>query len=294
MESTVLGPEEFHYICGLVYEKCGVVLGPGKEYLVETRLLPLAREQGLPGVQELVAHLRFHPEGALCRRVAEALATHETSFFRDGRPFEVLRDWVLPELIRRRTRERRLSIWCAACASGQEVYSLAMLLRDHFPGLEGWNIRILASDFSRTMLDQAREGTYTDLQMRRGLSQIQRARHFRVKGDRWEVHEDIRGMIEFRELNLTTSWPPLARMDIVLLRNVLLYFDAASRRRVLNETADLLREDGHLFLGSTESILATDEPVRWHGAGCPGHYRLVTGKETELAGSGGNLIKTPV
>jgi chemotaxis protein methyltransferase CheR len=271
-----LGEREFEYVRALVHERAAIVLEPGKSYLVESRLMPLARAEGLATVAELIARLKRARAGRLHRLVVEAMTTNETSFFRDVRPFEALRQVVLPELIARRAGERRLCLWCAAASSGQEPYSVAMLLREHFPRLaeEGWMLRLLASDLSEEMVERAREGCYRQLEVNRGLPAALLVKYFEKVGVEWRLHEDIRRMVEFFPLNLAEAWPPLPPMDVILVRNVLIYFDAETKRAVLARMRRLLRPDGYLFLGGAETTLHVDdafERVVVCGAAC---YRV--------------------
>jgi chemotaxis protein methyltransferase CheR len=271
-----LGEREFDYIRALVHERAAIVLEPGKSYLVESRLMPLARAEGLATVAELIARLKSARSGRLHRLVVEAMTTNETSFFRDVRPFEALRHVVLPELIARRAAARRLSFWCAAASSGQEPYSLAMLLREHFPQLgdEGWTLRLLGSDISEAMVERAREGRYRQLEVNRGLPAALLVKYFDKVGVEWRLREDVRRMVEFFPLNLADDWPPLPPMDVILARNVLIYFDVETKRAVLARMRRLLQPDGYLFLGGAESTLNLDdafERVMICGAAC---YRV--------------------
>ncbi len=251
---------EFDELRALVRARAGLVIDPGKEYFVELRLGWLAVEEGFDRVSDLLASLRTEESwGPLHRRVVESLAITETSFFRDLHPFESLKRDVLPELIARRSKERELAIWSAACASGQEPYSVAMLAREHFPMLGAWNVRILATDFSNAMLRRAREGLYSQLEVNRGLPAHCLVRWFRKDGPDWRVNDDLKRAVEFRELNLIQPWPALPAMDVVLMRNVLLYFDDATRRDVLRQLRRVLKPDGWLFLGGGETPLRLDD-----------------------------------
>jgi chemotaxis protein methyltransferase CheR len=251
--------QDFEFVCRLVRDRSAIVLEPGKEYLVEGRLTPVARQLGLDTVAGLVGRLRAAPDNGLAARVVEAMATTETSFFRDHHPFATLRTAVLPELIRLRAGERRLDVWCAACSTGQEPYSIALLLREHFPNLAGWRVSILATDLSGEALGRGREGRYTQLEVNRGLPAALLARYFRQYGTSWEMSENIRRMVEFRELNLARPWPYLPRMDLVFLRNVMIYFDAETKRSILGRVARLLRPGGYLLLGGAETTLNLDD-----------------------------------
>src|SRR5580693_2592875 len=200
---------QFDYIRSLVLARSALVLEPGKEYLVESRLEPLALQEGFPSLGHLIECLRNSSFGPLHRRVVEAMATSETMFFRDVRPFEVLRTIVLPELLKKRSEQRLLNVWCSACASGQEPYSVAMLIREHFPAILGWKLRIIASDISREVLARAQLGSYSQLEVNRGLPAPLLLKYFAKKDDRWQLKEEIRRMVEFREINLVEPWPAM-------------------------------------------------------------------------------------
>jgi chemotaxis protein methyltransferase CheR len=267
--------QDFEYVCRLVRDRSAVVLEPGKEYLVEGRLTPVARQLGLGSVSELVGRLRSGPDNGLTARVVEAMVTTETSFFRDLHPFESLRTTVLPDLIRRRAAEKRLDIWCAACSTGQEPYSVAILLREHFPGLAGWRVGILATDLSGEVLGRAKEGRYSQIEVNRGLPAALLVKYFRQHGSAWELAEEIRRAVEFRELNLVRPWPALPRMDIVFLRNVMIYFDLDTKKTILGQVARLLRPNGYLLLGGAETTLNLDDSFRRVEGLKGGFYQLV-------------------
>jgi chemotaxis protein methyltransferase CheR len=213
--------------------------------------------------------------GELHRAVVESLAITETSFFRDLHPFEALKNVILPERLTNRPADRCLNIWSAACSSGQEPYSIAMLIRDRFPQLVSGGVRLLATDLSQTMLERARSGLYTKIEVNRGLPAPMLVRYFTQSEQSWQIRADLRHMVEFRELNLAASWPSMPFMDVIFLRNVLLYLDAETRRHVLRNVARCLRPDGVLVLGGGETTLTLDdsyEPVQIDRAVC---YRLV-------------------
>ena len=266
---------DFDFVRTLVHRRSAIVLEPGKEYLVDTRLGPLAKAEGLASVADLVRVLRGRPSPGLLTKVTEAMTTNETSFFRDLTPFEALRTTVLPALMEARKAERRLTIWCAACSSGQEPYSIAMVLKDHFAGLPGWTVRIVATDLDTEVLERARLGRYTQAEVNRGLPGPLLVKHFVRSGLEWQVKDEVRRMVEFRSLNLAEAWPAMPAADVVFLRNVLIYFDADTKRAILARTKRLLRPDGYLFLGGAETTLNLDDAFRSEpiqgGARC---YRL--------------------
>jgi chemotaxis protein methyltransferase CheR len=252
---------DFAFLSRLLRETTGLAIGEGKEYLVESRLVPLASSLGLPNVAALVARIRTNPDPDLVRSVCEAMATYESSFFRDGTPFDLLRSRIFPELLRANQASRTLSIWCAAASTGQEPYSVAMLLAD-LP-LDGWQVKILASDYSRVALARAREGVYNNFEIHRGLTAEQRTRFFQPAGIDWRIRDSIRQRVSFAEVNLLRPFAHLGRFDLVLCRNVLIYFDVATRRHVLDRMGDGLTPHGYLLLGAAESAIGvTDNFVR--------------------------------
>jgi chemotaxis protein methyltransferase CheR len=246
---------EFDYIRDLVRARSAIVLEPGKEYLVESRLAPLARAEGHESIADLVVELRKPGSQRLQSHVIEAMTTNETSFFRDVHPFEALREQLLPELIRRRSGERALRIWSAACSSGQEAYSIAITMREHFPELASWDVRILGTDISTEMLERAREGKYAQIEANRGLPSKMLVKYFEHKGAGWQVKPELRSMLEVKAMNLVEPWGALPRMDLVFLRNVLIYFDVPTKRQVLERVRGVLRPDGYLFLGAAETTM---------------------------------------
>ena len=233
-----------------VYEENAIILGPDKRYLIESRMKILARQHGYDSISALLSSKRPR----LRQDIAEAMTTNETSFFRDTSPFKALQSHLLPGLIRERRTTRRLRIWSAACSTGQEPYSVALVLSDAFPQLADWDIRITASDYSRAVLEQARAGRYSRVDIKRGLSDTIRKRYFHQDGDGWVISERLRAMIRFQQFNLLGMWPVAEQQDIILLRNVLIYFDGPTRAQILSRMAALLRPDGFLLLGSAESL----------------------------------------
>jgi chemotaxis protein methyltransferase CheR len=250
---------DFDYIRDLVRRESAIVLEPGKEYLVESRLTPVARQEGLVTIDQLVTALRRGSANGLQRRVVEAMTTNETSFFRDIYPFDALRTRVIPELVARRASERRLTIWSGACSSGQESYSTIIMLREHFPALSNWKVTIYATDLSHEMVERTRNGRFSQLEVNRGLPAPMLLKYFERHGMEWQVREEHRRLIEAQQMNLAASWPSLPSMDIVLMRNVLIYFDVKTKKEILARIRSVLRPDGYLFLGSAETTLNLDE-----------------------------------
>ena len=251
---------EFDYIRELVSARTAIQLDAGKEYLALSRLEPLAKGLGVGTVSNLVSAMRADPGSPWHQMVVEAMATNETSFFRDLQPFEVLRTTILPDLISRKASKRTISIWSAACSSGQEPYSVAITLREHFPELADWSVEILASDVSASMIERARRGAYRQVEVNRGLPAHLLLKYFRRVGAEWQVADEVRDMVTFRRSNLIEEWPPMTPMDLILLRNVLIYFDESSKRRVLERVQRVLRPEGLLLLGGAET-------PRIHGSG---------------------------
>jgi chemotaxis protein methyltransferase CheR len=252
-------PDEFESFTLLLEKQAGIVLEPGKEYLVEARLAPVARDHGFGSVGALLQHLRFNPPGRAHWQSIEALTTNETSFFRDEHPFTALRDVILPELINRRSTSRTLNIWCAAASTGQEPYSLAMLMRDSFPQLLNWTVSFIATDLSEATLARAREGRFNATEIGRGLPAQFRQRYFITDGDSLRVRDEVRRMVAFRLMNLVGPWPNMPELDLVLLRNVLIYFNVETKRNILQKVHRHLCPDGCLLLGAAESTLHIDD-----------------------------------
>ena len=251
-----LDPQAFNFIANLVRIKSAIVLESGKAYLVESRLTPVARELGLEGISELVSELQKPGSLKLTQRVVEAMTTNETSFFRDIHPFTALKEKILPNLIQRRAKEKSLSIWSNACSSGQEPYTIAMLIAEHFPMLKDWKVRIISSDLSSQILDRARLGVFNQTEVNRGLPMSFLLKYFTKNGSQWKIRDDIRKMVEFRELNLVEPFPTLLpAMDIVFLRNVLIYFSPSTKSEILKKVHKVMQKDSYLFLGGSETTM---------------------------------------
>jgi chemotaxis protein methyltransferase CheR len=257
------------FICDLVRRKSAILLDVEKQYLIEMRLSQLARDQGYTDVAELVAKARSGAHGVDVK-IVEAITTHETLFFRDLQPFEALKKVLLPKLAVERAGTRHLTIWCAACSSGQEPYSLAMLLLEDFPALARWPVRIIATDISQQILDKAREGRFTQMEVNRGLPAAMLVKYFERCGMSWQLKPEVRRMVEFRQLNLIDGWSITPRPDIVFLRNVLIYFDVRAKRAILDRVRGSIADGGMLFLGAAETTFNVAE----------GWERIATDKQT--------------
>jgi chemotaxis protein methyltransferase CheR len=269
-----MSPGDFSWVSQLVRQKSAIVLEPEKTYLLEARLVPLARSEGFASLDAMIAKMRSGSQNGLQRKVVEAMTTNETSFFRDIHPFDALRQVVFPELSVLRSTSRQLNIWCAAASSGQEPYTIAMVLREHFPQLASWSIRFLATDLSGQMVAKAREGRFGQLEVNRGLPAPMLLKYFEKKGMEWQVRPELRQMIEFKEWNLIEPWGPLPPLDVVFLRNVLIYFDVETKRSILASMARVMRAGAFLFLGGAETTINLGdefERVPFDRAGC---YRL--------------------
>ncbi|MDD5348807.1 MAG: protein-glutamate O-methyltransferase CheR [Chthoniobacteraceae bacterium] len=250
---------DFQYLQTLLHSLAGLVLETGKEYLVDSRLEPVARAEGFDTIARMIDAVRFQPVNNIHWKIVDAMTTNETSFFRDIYPFEVLRDSVLPELIALRAPQRQLTIWCCAASTGQEPYSVAILLRECFPAVANWNVRIIATDINEEVLERARAGRYRQMEVNRGLAAPLLVKYFRERAAMWEVREDIRNMVDFREMNLVQPWPFLPKCDLVLLRNVMIYFDVATKRSILGKVRTVLSPEGYLFLGNAETTMNLDD-----------------------------------
>jgi chemotaxis protein methyltransferase CheR len=266
---------DYDLIRELLLKRSAIVLEVGKEYLIETRLAPVVRQLQLNSIGELVDQLRGQPDDRVCRQIIEAMVTTESSFFRDHHPFEALRKSIIPDLIKLRRNARHLNIWCAACSSGQEPYSIALLIREYFPELAGWRVSLLASDLSSRVLEQAREGRYGQLEVNRGLPAALLVKYFKQRGTDWHLEPNISSMVEFQQINLAKMWPPLPRMDLVLIRNVMIYFDVETKKSVLNRLANVLKPDGYLLLGGAESTWNLSNAYRRVEPFKSGFYQLV-------------------
>ena len=248
----------FDLLRRFLYERSGLALEGDKLYLVESRLLPIAREAGLSDLAALLKRLEAGDRD-LAQSVVDAMTTNETFFFRDRAPFEKFRKVILPQLLAARATERRLRIWCAACSTGQEPYSIAMLLDEEARRLTGWNVEILATDLSRRAIDAARQGLYSQFEVQRGLPINMLLRYFQRSGDRWQINEFLRSRVSFREFNLLSDYRPLGAFDAIFCRNVLLYFDVATKRDILARLPRALAADGFLLMGSAETVIGLSD-----------------------------------
>ena len=255
-------PFEYDYFRKLLKDRSGLVLSADKQYLVESRLLPLVRKAGLVGLSDLVQRLKRPNAESLVVEVVEAMMTNESFFFRDKIPFEQFRSTVLPALMTARAAHRRIRIWCAAASTGQEPYSLAMCVKEFDRSLAGWRIEILATDLSTEVLEKAKSGIYSRFEVQRGLPIQLLVKYFTQVGGCWRVASDIRAMVQFRRLNLLRDFRQLGTFDLVFCRNVLIYFDHETKIDVLERLARSIERDGYLVLGAAETVVGLTE--RFH------------------------------
>jgi chemotaxis protein methyltransferase CheR len=254
-------PVDYEFLRKLLKERSGLDLSADKQYLVESRLIPLARRVGLAGIAELTAKMKGGAE-ALTAEVVEAMTTNETFFFRDKIPFDHLRETVLPELLQARANRRSLRIWCAASSSGQEPYSIAMCLKEFASTLMGWRVEILATDLSQGVLDKSRAGVFSQFEVQRGLPIQMLVKHFTQVGELWQLNADIRAMVQHRQLNLLQDFSHLGTFDVIFCRNVLIYFDQNTKASIFDRLAKMLEADGVLALGAAESVVGITDAFK--------------------------------
>jgi len=255
-------PQDYEFIRSFLRQRSGLVLSAEKQYLVESRLLPIVRKRGLGGLHELVVELKGNAATKLAVEVVEAMTTNETFFFRDKLPFDHFREVVLPAMLVARAREKHLRIWCAAASSGQEPYSLAMGLKEIAPVLAGWRVDILATDLSGEMLERARAGIYSQFEVQRGLPIQLLVKYFTQVGEQWQISSDLRSMVQFRPINLLKDFSALGKFDLVFCRNVLIYFDQETKTDVLTRLARQIPSDGYLVLGAAETVVGLTNAFR--------------------------------
>ena len=253
-----MSPADFDFLVRLLKERSGLVLTREKAYLVENRLLPVARKHDLPDLKDLINGL-VAENPVLIKDVVEAMTTNESFFFRDRVPFDAFRDVVLPAMAMRRADKKSLRIWCAAASTGQEPYSLGIILKEQAAKFAGWQFEILATDISADVLQRAKDGCYNQFEVQRGLPIRMLIKYFQKSGECWQIDAALRGLVTFQEFNLLNDPRPLGSFDVVFCRNVLMYFDQPTKSRVLEAIARQLAPDGYLFLGSSETVVALTE-----------------------------------
>ncbi len=253
---------DFDFIRKLLKQRSGLMLSAEKQYLVESRLMPVARRNGIADLSELTRRLRCGTDQALTAQVVEAMTTNETFFFRDRIPFDHFRSFILPTLMRSREAYKRIRIWCAAASSGQEPYSLAMAIKESGVACDSFRIEILATDLSSEMLEKAKAGVYSQFEVQRGLPIHLLVKYFAQVGESWQIAPDIRAMVQFRPLNLLDDFSRLGLFDLVICRNVLIYFDQAAKSDVLDRLAQVVASDGFLILGAAETTIGLTQGFR--------------------------------
>ncbi len=254
--------EDFDLFAKLLYQRSGLVLTKEKAYLLESRLMPIARKANLKDLGELAAIMRQRTDENLLADITDAMTTNESSFFRDQRPFDQFRQIVLPKFLQARAAAKRLRIWSAACSNGQEPYSLAMILDEEKHKLAGWHIEIIATDLCRDVLDKAQQGIYTQFEVQRGLPITMLVKNFTQMGDKWQISKAMRDQIKFQQFNLLDDMRPLGQFDIIFCRNVLIYFDQPTKTKVLENMVRQMPADGVLYLGGAETVLGITQAFK--------------------------------
>lgn len=253
--SSAIEEADFNVFQDILMKTSGLVISPEKTYLLESRLNPVVKRWGMTSLKELAGKLKTNPGKDLVMEVMEAMTTNETSFFRDIKPYEQLKEVILPTIAERRSNRKTLRIWSAACSTGQEPYSIAMVLTDMNHLFANWNIEIFASDISNEVLEQAKNGKYSQFEVQRGLPIQYLVKHFSQDGNFWHIKDHIKNMVTFKFMNLLEPFTNTGKFDIVFCRNVLIYFNESTKTTVLNKIADVLEDDGMLLLGGAETVL---------------------------------------
>ena len=255
-------PTDYDFLRKLLKERSGLTLSADKQYLIESRLLPLARKAALPSLTELVQKLRGRDAEKLIADVVEAMTTNESFFFRDKLPFEHFQNFIMPALLATRASQKRIRIWCAAASTGQEPYSLAMVLKEMGKQIEGFRIEIIGTDLSTEVLEKAKSGIYSQFEVQRGLPINLLVKNFTQAGEMWQLASDVRAMVQFRPLNLLRDFSYLGMMDVIFCRNVLIYFDQATKTDVIDRLAKLTAPDGFLSLGAAETVIGLTDSFK--------------------------------
>jgi chemotaxis protein methyltransferase CheR len=255
-------PAEYDYLRQFLKARSGLVLSNEKQYLIESRLLPVARKAGLQSIAALVGKLRDPREAQLADAVVEAMTTNESFFFRDKIPFEHFTQVMMPEMLQKRAAKRQIRIWCAAASTGQEPYTLAMCLKEMAPRLAGWRVEIVGTDISNEVLDRAKSGSYTQFEVQRGLPIQLLLKYFTQHGDTWTISSEIRSMVQYRKFNLLDSFASLGQFDIVFCRNVLIYFDQPTKTDILSRISRTMTPDGFLVLGAAETVVGLSDAFK--------------------------------
>jgi chemotaxis protein methyltransferase CheR len=255
-------PLDYDYLRKLLKDRSGLTLSADKQYLVESRLLPVARKAGVPGLSGLVQKLKEPGAEALITEVVEAMTTNESFFFRDKIPFDHFRNEIMPSLLAARAAQRSIRIWCAAASTGQEPYSLAMCLKEMAPKVAGWRIEILGTDLSVEVLEKAKTGIYSQFEVQRGLPIQFLVKYFAQIGETWQIAPELRAMVQYKSLNLLQGFSHLGMFDVVFCRNVLIYFDQPTKVDVLDRMAKIMQPDGYLVLGAAETVVGLTDTFK--------------------------------
>lgn len=276
-----MSPEDFSFLIGVIRARSGLVLNEDKAYLLETRLQPVIRQHDIADLDSLVAKVRANTKAPLVDDVVDAMTTNETFFFRDQKPFDQFRDHVLPQLIEARASRKSIRIWCAACSTGQEPYSLAILLKEAGSALSGWRTEIVATDLSAEAMSKAKVGLYSQFEVQRGLPVQYMVKYFKQVNETWQIDSAIRAMVTFRPINLLENFSALGTFDVIFCRNVLIYFDRDTKGDVLDRMRKITADDGFLCLGGSETVLGVTDSYK-NISGLRGLYSPAT-KEAALA-----------
>ena len=285
-------PEDFDFLSKLIKSQSGLVLTPDKAYLLESRLMPIVRKKGMKTLEDLITQLRLKRDGDLVTAVTEAMTTNESFFFRDSKPFDQFRDIVMAHMLKERATQKSLRIWCAAASSGQEPYSICMVLKEMEAKLKGWKIEVIGTDISTEILAKAKAGLYTQFEVQRGLPIQLMVKYFTKKEDMWQIDPAIRSMVTYREFNLLDSMSTLGKFDVVFCRNVLIYFDQPTKSQVLQKIAAQMPDDGFLYLGGAETVLGISDKFKAL-AGQRGIYLLNRPGAPDIKAQAPAAIRTP-
>jgi chemotaxis protein methyltransferase CheR len=254
-------PPDYEYLRKLLRDHSGLDLSADKQYLIESRLLPLSRKVGLPGISELVQKMKAG-SASITTQVVEAMTTNETFFFRDKTPFDHFRASIMPEILAARAGRKSIRIWCAAGSTGQEPYSLAMCLKEMGATLAGWRVEIIATDLSQEVLEKSKAGIYSQFEVQRGLPIQMLVKYFKQNGELWQINADIRAMVQHRQLNLLHDFSQLGTFDVIFCRNVLIYFDQDTKINIFKRLAKITEADGFLVLGAAETVVGLTDVFR--------------------------------
>ncbi len=254
-----MNPNDFKYLTDIIISRSGIVLGEDKLYLLESRLIPIIKPMGMQTLENLVDYLRKNNDAKLIAEIIDAMTTNETSFFRDSKPFEQLRRYVLPKIIEQNSSTKKIKIWSAACSTGQEPYTTAMCLLEEAQRLSGWTYEIVATDLCSKVIERAKEGIYSQFEVQRGMPIQLLLKYFTQETDYWRINDSVKKNISFSSMNLLDDYSRMGTFDIIMCRNVLIYFNEETKRKVLEKLKKQLNKGGFLYLGSTETIFGISD-----------------------------------